>query len=173
MKRLSTYLKDNESSLISLNERLVVNKNYKQVYTCAPKSWKELREIIDDRYNKLGAGTEENPINFNDIDVSNINDNLSRLFYATIFKYINISDWKFSKVKNISYMFFYCAHLKSVGDLSDWDVSNVKYMNAMFYGCEELQSVGNLSNWDVSKVESMHEMFDKSGITNIPSWYKE
>ena len=29
MKSLSMYLKDNKSSLISLNERLIINKNFK------------------------------------------------------------------------------------------------------------------------------------------------
>ena len=33
MKSLNTYLKDNKSSLISLNEKLLVNKNFKSVNT--------------------------------------------------------------------------------------------------------------------------------------------
>ena len=161
MKSLNKYI----------HERLVVNKNYNP-YTCVPKSWKELRKIIEDRYDKLGPGTDKNPIDFNDIDVSNI-DILDRLFYATEFEYIDISNWDVLSCENMSYMFFYCMNLKSVGDLSDWDVSNVNDMTQMFYGCNNLKSVGDLSDWNVSKVESMDKMFDNSGITNTPGWYKE
>ena len=67
MKSLTNYI----------NEKLIVNKNYKP-YTYAPKSFDELRKIIEDRYDKLGPGREQNPIDFNDIDVSNIDS-----FYNT------------------------------------------------------------------------------------------
>ena len=45
MKTLTKYL----------NEKLVINKDYKDAhaYTSAPKSFEELRKIINDRYNKL------------------------------------------------------------------------------------------------------------------------
>lgn len=146
-----------------IQEKLVVNKNYNP-YTCAPKSWNELREIIEDRYDKLGPGTEQKPIDFNDIDVSNINsffnvDTNMGIFEKTEFEYINISDWNVSEVKNMKAMFYKCYNLKSVGDLSDWDVSNAKDMERMFFECEKLKSAGDLSNWDVSKVEYMIRMF--------------
>ena len=61
MKSLTNYI----------NEKLIVNKNYKP-YTYAPKSFDELRKIIEDRYDELGPGTKQDPIDFNDIDVSNL-----------------------------------------------------------------------------------------------------
>ena len=73
----------------------------------------------------------------------------------------------------MSYIFSVCMQLKSVGDLSNWNVSKVKDMFNMFNGCEQLKSVGNISNWTVSNVEYMFDMFKKSGITNIPKWYKQ
>ena len=200
MKTLTKYL----------NEKLVVNKNYKIPYTCAPASFDELKKIIEDRYKKLGPGTKDMPINFNDVDVSNINtfytdiNNINLeifgIFEATKFKYIDISDWNVSNVKDISRMFYGCTQLKSVGDLSNWNVSKVEDMRFMFYKCKQLKSVGDLSNWNVSDVENMNHMFSeckqltsvgdlsnwnvsnveymfdafkKSGITNIPKWYKE
>ena len=99
MKSLTNYI----------NEKLIVNKNYKP-YTYAPKSFDELRKIIEDRYDKLGPGTEQNPIDFNDIDVSNIdsfyncNENKG-IFSRTDFKYIDISYWDVSNIKYMSYMF--------------------------------------------------------------------
>ena len=61
--------------------------------------------------------TKQNPIDFNDIDVSNLdsfyNNKGIGIFEETKFKHINISDW---------------------------DVSNIKSMRSMFYVCEELES---------------------------------
>ena len=155
MKSLTNYI----------NEKLIVNKNYNP-YTYAPKSFDELRKIIEDRYDKLGPGTKQDPIDFNDIDVSNL-DSLCKkykytgigLFAKTKFKYIDISDWDVSSVRTMSYMFVYCKELKSVGDLSNWDVSSVTDMSYMFCECKELESVGDISKWDVSKVTNMSCMF--------------
>ena len=179
MKTLTKYL--NERLVVfpsQVDERLVVNKDYKSPYTCAPTSWEELRNIIEDRYNKLGPGTKDKPIDFNDVDVSNIdsfyNKNIDNgiLFDETAFKYIDISDWDVSNVKNMMGAFFGCKNLKSVGDLSNWNVSKVKNMSYMFYACMQLKSVGDLSNWNVSKVKTTFAMFMNSGITNKPDWLK-
>ena len=161
------------------DEKLIINKDYKDghICTCAPKTFDELKKIIKDRYDKLGAGTKNKPVDFNDVDVSNIdsfsNENNRGIFAGTKFEYINISDWDVSKVKVMSFMFHKCKQLKSVGDLSNWNVSKVENMWNMFYSCKQLKSVGDLSNWDVSKVKDMFNMFKESGITNIPKWYKK
>ena len=107
-----------------MDEKLVINKNYKDLYTCVPKSFDELRKIIEDRYKKLGPGTKQKPIDFNDVDVSNIDsfydkNNDRGIFDETKFKYIDISDWNVSNVKDIGRMFYGCMRLKSIGDLSD------------------------------------------------------
>ena len=144
MKTLNQYIK----------EKLIVNKNYKP-YTYAPKSFDELRNIIEDRYDKLGAGTKDNPIDFNDIDVSNLdsfcNNKYQGIFNYTDFKYIDISYWDVSNIKSMDSMFTYCEELKSVGDISEWDVSNVTDMTCMFDRCKSFNQ--DLSGWDVSKVK--------------------
>ena len=153
MKTLTKYL----------NEKLIINKDYKDVYTCAPKTFNELRKIIEDRYNKLGPGTKNNPIDFNDVDVSNIdsfcNNNDNGIFQKTEFKYIDISYWNVSNIKSMRSMFVSCHNLESVGDLSDWNVSNVVFMDNMFNDCNQLKYVGDLSDWNVSNVRSMSYMF--------------
>ena len=142
MKTLTKYL----------NEKLVINKDYKSPYTCAPTSCNELRKIIEDRHDKLGPGTKDKPIDFNDVDVSNID---------SFYKQIIINRGLFDSTK-----FEYI-------DISDWDVSNVECMNYMFYRCEQLKSVGDLSKWNVSNVENKFDVFSNSGIKiiNIPDWY--
>ena len=151
MKPLNQYIK----------EKLIINKDYRD-NTIVVKSFDELRKIIEDRYDKLGAGTKQNPIDFNDIDVSNLqyfyNNEDKGIFEYTKFKYIDISDWDVSNIKSMRGMFFMCKELKSVGDISEWDVSNVTSMTSMFDGCILFNQ--DLSKWNVSKVRWYSYMFD-------------
>ena len=155
MKSLNQYIQ----------EKLIINKDYRDNMIVV-KSFDELRKIIDDRYKKLGAGTEQNPIDFNDIDVSNMvsfcdNDDIG-LFEQTKFKYIDISDWDVSSVTNMLSMFYRCNTLKSVGDISRWNVSRVTDMSYMFYGCASFNQ--DLSNWNVSKVRFIGGAFTGCSI---------
>ena len=128
MKTLNQYIK----------EKLIINKDYRDDKIVV-KSFDELRKIIEDRYKKLGPGTEQKPIDFNDIDVSNIDSFCNKynigIFEYTRFKYIDISYWNVSNVKSMSYMFAYCEKLKSCGNLLKWNVSNVRYHAYTFYNC--------------------------------------
>ena len=168
MKSLNQYIK----------EKLIINKDYHDNMIVV-KSFDELRKIIEDRYDKLGPGTKRNPIDFNDIDVSNLdsfyyNNTLfdKGIFQGTKFKYIDISYWNVSNVTNMRGMFFKCDELESTGDLSNWDVSNVTDMRGMFFACEELKSVGDISKWNVSNVTDMIYMFHgcKSFNQDISKW---
>ena len=165
MKNLKQYIK----------EKLIINKDYKNPYTCVPTSCGELRKIIEDRYNKFGRGTKNDPIDFNDVDVSNVNsfynDNINiGIFEDTNFEYIDISGWNVSNVKNMVGMFYMCEQLKSIGDITKWDVSNVSDMLAMFYGCASFNQ--DISGWDVSNVTDMSYMFYecKSFNQDLSKW---
>ena len=151
MKTLNQYIQ----------EKLIINKDYHDNMIVV-KSVNELRNIIEDRYNKLGPGTKENPVDFNDIDVSNLdsfyNYNKAKgIFQKINIKYIDISDWNVSNVKTMNCMFAFCDELKSVGDISKWDVSKVTNMSFMFCDCYSFNQ--NISDWDVSNVTNMSSMF--------------
>ena len=103
MKTLTKYLNeklvifpsqvDEKSGIFpsQVDEKLVINKDYKDLYTCASTSWEELRNIVEYRYYKLGPGTKDKPIDFNDVDVSNIDlfyDKRTGLFYNNVFRKI-------------------------------------------------------------------------------------
>ena len=128
MKTLNQYIK----------EKLIINKDYIDTKIVV-KSSDELRKIIEQRYEEYGPGTKRNPIDFNDIDVSNIDSFRDKLdmgiFNDMNFKYIDISDWDVSNIKLMSGMFFMCKELKSVGDISKWNVSNVIYKDSIFDDC--------------------------------------
>ena len=154
MKTLNQYIQ----------EKLIVNKDYRDA-GLSPKSFKELRKIIEQRYKEKGPGTKRNPIDFNDIDVSNIrsfcdnkyNSNVKGIFEYMRFKYIDISDWDVSNIESMRHMFYRCTELKSVGDISNWNVSNVTNMHCMFYYCKNFNQ--DISNWDVSNIIKMPYMF--------------
>ena len=155
MKSLNKYIQ----------EKLIINKDYKDYSDTriVVKTVNELRNIIEDRYDKLGPGTKQDPIDFNDINVSNIysfynNDNKYKgLFEGRNFKYIDISSWDVSNVRSMYHMFYGCIELKSIGDITKWDVSNVSDMLAMFYWCKSFNQ--DISSWDVSNVTDMSYMF--------------
>ena len=160
MKSLNQYIQ----------EKLIINKDYQdaKIYTnkIVVKSSDELRKIIEDRYDKLGPGTKRKPIDFNDIDVSDIDSFYNKdkgrfgsgIFQETQFKYIDISDWDVSSVTNMTCMFYRCEKLKSVGDISNWNVSNVTDMGYMFAWCKSFNQ--DISNWNVSNVRKHLSMFD-------------
>ena len=162
-----------KSSNQHILETLIINKDYRDGKIIV-KSFDELRKIIEDRYDKLGAGTEKNPIDFNDIDVSNIDSfhdkNKGGIFGNTKFKYIDISYWDVSNATNMAYMFYMCKELKSVGNISGWDVSNVTNMIGMFYKSRSFNQ--DISSWDVSSVTNMDSMFSdcKSFNQDISGW---
>ena len=165
MKTLNQYIK----------EKLIINKDYHDTKIVV-KSSDELRNIIEQRYEEYGPGTKRNPIDFNDIDVSNIDSFRDKLdmgiFNDMNFKYIDISDWDVSNIKLMSGMFFMCKELKSVGDISKWNVSKVTDMNSMFNGCNELEFIGDISKWNVSNVTNMGHMFNSCNNFNqdISNW---
>ena len=150
MKTLNQYIQ----------EKLIINKDYSDNMIVV-KSFNELRKIIEDRYKKLGPGTEQYPVDFNDIDVSNLdsfcNDDDKGIFLGTKFKYIDISLWDVSNVKSMHKMFYCCKELKSVGDISEWNVSSVTDMSVIFYYCENFNQ--NISKLNVSNVTNMRSMF--------------
>ena len=162
MKTLNQYIQ----------EKLIINKDYRDAKITV-KSFDELRKIIKYRYKKLGPGTKQDPIDFNDIDVSNMDSfcsNNTGIFEKTKFKYIDISDWNVSNVKSTRNMFYGCEELESVGDISEWNVSNVTDMSWMFYNCKSFNQ--DISNWNVSKVNNMSYMFTwcQSFNKDISNW---
>ena len=158
-------IKMNRKSLNQyIREKLIVNKDYSDA-SISPKSFNELRKIIEDRYDKLGPGTKQDPIDFNDIDVSNLDSFCHKnigIFEETKFKYIDISELDVSNVSNMSGMFYNCKSFNQ--DISGWNVSNVTDMGYMFQFCEKFNK--DLSCWNVTKVMYRIGIFSECPIKN-------
>ena len=115
------------------------------------------REHLDD-YIKSEIERQGKNVVIRNLDVSLIED-LSFLFngIAAGVESLDLSGWKTSRVKNMSYMLRGCDNLKSL-NLLGWDTSNVEDMSGMFYNCSCLKSL-DLSGWDTSNVKDMGSMF--------------
>ena len=143
-----------------INEALKIGKNLSEwsVYSCQPKTKKELKEIIKDRISKEGTKCD-----LNDIDVSLIDD-MDSLFYDSDFTG-DISEWNVSNAKNIQNMFRFS---KFNGDISKWDVSSVENTSHMF---ENSKFNNDISKWNTSAVKDMCSMFMHSKFNgDISNW---
>ena len=166
MKSLAQHIKDNKSSLISLDEKLVIfplQVNEKLVICHQPvdeklvinKNFKEFkRDIIkvnndnlydtvqDETLKQLETANKKNfPIDLNHIDVSEITD--FDCLFDTINEELNKQN---NKLRYI--------------DISEWDVRNISSMRWMFYKCKDLVSVGDLSNWKIDNLGWANKMFE-------------
>jgi len=165
MKKLNNYIL----------EKLHINKDVKDPYSYHPKTKEELIECIKEKIEKEGLGTEDKPLDLNDIDTSEITD-MGLLFDALDGKLkdlskngnFDISDWDVSNVKNMEYMFYNSSFN---GNISNWNVSNVKSMGCMFRGSKFTGKNGNISKWNVQNVKWMNSMFhDSSFDGDISNW---
>ena len=125
-----------------INEKLVINKNIKLKKISQPKTRDELKS-------ELLKKIISNETNFNNIDVSKVDD-FSYLFEDWDIKEIDISEWDVSNATTMKCMFQNCKYLQTPGDLSNWDVSNVEDMSWMFNGCQCLVKLGDLQNWEIN-----------------------
>ena len=86
--------------------------------------------------------------------------NMSYMFYGcSHLKSIKFFSFNTNEVNNMSAMFQKCSSLKSL-NLSSFNTNNVNDMSFMFCECSSLENI-NLSSFDTSKVNSMRTMFQK------------
>ncbi len=144
-----------------IEEKLKVNKNYQNIYADAPSCNYDLRQILENRFTKFGGGTKNNPVNLNDIDVSDIVD-FSHVFKYIDFNYIDVSEWNTSQAVQMDEMFSHCRELQEL-DLSNWNVENVKSMKEMFKSCTNIYEIilkTNKHKWNTAILNDASNMFD-------------
>ena len=108
-----------------IQERLHINKDTgNHSYNYHPKTYDELKELVDKLIKERG-----NDADLNDIDTSEITD-MNYMFYKSPFNG-DVSKWDVSNVTDMDSMF---SNSFFKGDISKWNVSNVKDMSYMFTG---------------------------------------
>ena len=170
MKSLQHILSKN-SNFHSLNDILKENFKFKinrnnSVYSETPKTYKELKAIVNVRYKK-----DKEQLDLQDIDVSNVENNRTDVglfegFYHV--KYINVSGWDISKMHYLAHWFDACGELEEITGLETWDTSNVVDMTKMFRDCFKLENLSEINSWDISNVRFMNKTFENcKSITNV------
>ena len=85
-----------------------------------------------------------------------------------------ISNWKTSKIKDMSNLFNKCKSLKRLPDIPNWNTQNLESMSSLFNECESLESIPDISKWDTSKVKDMSNLFNKckslKRLRDISEW---
>lgn len=178
-----------------INERLILNKDRVRHIKYTPKDWDELHEIINERDYVNFNKHNNDVLDLNDIDTSNIT-NFAYLFENLKSTKIDINNWKFTKNNHIDIhgLFWNREDIEEIY-CDKIDVSNVEIFYGMFYQCKKLKTL-NLNNWkftngydfrfmfnncinlDLSFTDDWRippeakteEMFDNCGY--IPKWYK-
>ena len=139
MKSLNTYL----------NEKLIINKNFKDNNKITVSSLKELKNIIKERYVDPNTKKPNHHIDLSDIDVSELDD-LSEVFLWYRFKTIDISGWDTSNVKDMRMMFYGCYELTDIIGIENMNIDNVECMDYMFYDCRKLDITDKIKDWKVN-----------------------
>lgn len=163
-----------------IEERLIINKNYKSLYTEHPNNYEELSELIKQR-------VKENPEEpyLLDIDVTNIDDfdglfnvEKDQKYYLKHTKKIDLSTWDVSNVKEFGGMFSRNPYVEYI-DLSEWDLKSAQSILSMFYGCSNLKEIKGIEDFDLTNLEKQDDPGDAFGDDAfydcnpniIPSWW--
>lgn len=175
MKTLNNYIQEKLVVFPSqVDEKLVINKNYKQVYNYKPERFPELMKVIVDKLNE--PDTQKNQVlDMSDVDISNF-INLADTFNASMYQFkktdngyscmdllknmktLNISGWDTSKVKSFYALFEGCTNLEKIIGIEDLNVSNAHTISHMFNKCENLTKL-DLSKWKVGNVTMTTGLF--------------
>lgn len=167
-----------------IEERLIINKNFRQKEYFRPSTAQELCHYINSCVDEL-IDNDCDVLDMSNVDVSSMrttssDDNpLYQIFMQPCRKIhkknitIDVSYWDVTKYARIDCIFFGCSCLEKVEGLETWDVSNAIDLSGMFSQCINLKSV-NVSKWNLKKAKSTLAMFYKCRnlmkIDGIDTW---
>ena len=79
---------------------------------------------------------------------------------------LDLTNWNPKKKKKTRYMFDDCSNLKIIKNIENWQLPNIKDVSYMFYYCAKLDV--DLSNWDLTHIKDFLKyqgLTANSGIT--------
>lgn len=146
-----------------------------------PHSYKELRKLLDEKYEENNEYMDCRDIDVYDVDESYNYYTMRGLFQGfTKVKVIDVTRWNIKKFDNLAQCFKRCRNLEQIKGLNTWKIDNgaIVDMSEMFEDCENLRDIGDISEWNISDITSMSKMFkgcrelSLSGTGDISKWQK-
>ena len=166
-----------------IEERLIINKNFKQE-TFKPNTSEELKYYISSKAHELIRNNDD-ILDLSDVDLSLISQKTSygkslyQIFRDPLFKIkrkkitVDVSNWDVTEYDRIDCLFFDCPCIETVIGLETWDVSNVKDFTEFFSQCSNLKNV-NVSGWKLHNATMTCAMFcdckNLKKIDGIDTW---
>ena len=166
-----------------IEERLIINKNFKQE-TFKPNTSEELKYYISSKADELIKNNDD-ILDLSNVDLSLISKkpsydkSLYQIFRDPLFKIkrnkitVDVSNWDVTEYDRIDCLFFDCPCIETVIGLETWDVSNVKDFTEFFSQCSNLKNV-NVSGWKLHNATMTCAMFyyckNLKKIDGIDTW---
>ena len=104
-------------------------------------------------------------IGIENLDVSKLENANSMFYMCENLVELDLTNWNPKLLQKTHYMFFGCLNLKIIKNIENWQLPNIKDVSYMFYYCAKLDV--DLSNWDLTNIkDSLKEgMVGNSHIT--------
>ena len=166
-----------------IEERLIINKNFKQE-TFKPNTSEELKYYISSKAHELIMNNDD-ILDLSNVDLSLISQKTSydkslyQIFREPLFKIkknnitVDVSNWDVTEYDRIDCLFFDCKCIETVIGLETWDVSNIKDFSRFFSQCSNLKNV-NVSGWKLHNATMTCAMFcdckNLKKIDGIDTW---
>ena len=167
-----------------IEERLIINKNFKQKEVFKPNTAQELQDYVNSRVDEL-IKNNENVLDMSNVDISLLKSNSSRFkplyqIFKEPFKKIrkknitvDVSHWDITGFARIDCIFFECECIETIKGLETWDVSDVGDFAGLFSQCSNLKNV-NVSGWKLKNSNTLLAMFygceNLKKIDGIDTW---
>lgn len=167
-----------------IEERLIINKNFKHKEVFKPNTAIELQDYVDSRVDEL-IKNDEDVLDMSNVDLSSLKSNSSNdkpiyQIFRQPFKKIrknnitvDVSYWDVTDYTRIDCVFFGCECIETIIGLDTWDVSNVKDFAGLFSKCSNLKNV-NVSGWKPKNASTMLAMFynckNLTRIDGLDTW---
>ena len=90
-------------------------------------------------------------IGIENLDISNVEDTHGMFYCCENLVELDLTNWNPISLQNTYDMFYGCSNLKFIKNIENWQLPNIKEVSYMFYYCAKLDV--DLSNWDLTNIK--------------------
>jgi endoglucanase len=94
----------------------------------------------------------------NKMNTKNVIFMYDTFFECSSLKYLDLSGWNISKVRELTNLFSDCVELEEIKGINNWDANNITGMSCTFMNCQNIRNI-DLSKWNLKNVSNMKQTF--------------